>query len=279
MNRFISLVFVVLAPALVSAKTFTNENYGYTIDIDDGYQLSRNDSATYFRSKDNDVVVVIRNWPGLDQATAKDYLQYGYQDERFAIVADGQLEEMVLEEGKGFLIGIKGVVDRRPMKGLAAAYVGNGGQGLVLIVSGPENSWDQLSPAARKTAASITFIDFKPGPDLREWHQMLAGSRLSFRGDIDEDRRVSEDLNLCSDSSFRHRISTSSIRDSGPGSAIDHSTKSRYGRWRVVDDGGAILLLLHYDGGRDESGVIEYVDGRIHIDGRRYERLRKSSCR
>ena len=280
MNKQLTgLVLVLLAPALVWAKTFTNEDYGYTIDIDDRYELGRNDSATHFRSKDHEAVIIIRNWPGVDAETLKDYLHYGYQDARIAITADGQLEEISLDQGKGYVIDIKGVIDRRPMKGLAGGFVGNGGQGLVVVVSGPEQSWDQLVSAARQMTASVKFIDFKPGPDVRDWHQMLAGSRLSFRGEVNQDRRVRDDLNLCGDSSFRHRISSSAIRDSDSGSTIGHSAKTRSGRWRVVEEEGVTRLLLHYSDGRDESAVIEFTEGRIYIDGRHYHRLRKGGCR
>ena len=92
--RFIVALLVLFVPVVVSAQTFTNSEYGYSIEVDDSFQLTRNNDATYFRSKDNKSVVIIKNWPGLDEDTAKDYLQQGYQDERIAIIAVNEPEEV-----------------------------------------------------------------------------------------------------------------------------------------------------------------------------------------
>ena len=278
-NKCFTLIFVLFAPALVSAETFTNDEFGYTIDIDDSYQLGRNDDATYFRSKQNDSVIIIRNWPGLDEDTAKNYLTQGYQDARMAMVPAGELEETAVDDGKGFLVDIKGIVERRPIKGIAGGFVGNKGQGMVVVFSGPEEGWDKLAPLVKQSAASIKFIDFKPGPDARDWYYILSGSRLSFRGKVDDDRRVREDLNLCRDGRFLHRISSSAIQDSALGSSFGHSAKSRSGVWEVIVEDGTSKLHLHYNDGRNESAVIEDRSRRIFIDDRPYSRLRKNSCR
>ncbi len=278
-SRVLWLVPVLLAPAAAPAETFTSSEFGYSIDIDDSYRLTRDDGATYFRSQQDSGLVVIRNWPGLDAETAKSYLQEGYQDARLAIVPDGGVEELAVDDGKGFLVSIKGVAEREAIRGLAAGLVGDKGQGMIVVFSGSDADWDRLAPVARRSVESVKFIEFRTTPAASDWNHMLAGTRLSFRGNVDEDRRVREDLNLCGDGRFRHRIASSAIRDSDTGSSIGHSAKTRSGVWRVVEDDGTNRLLLLYDDGRKESGVIEKRDGALYIDGRNYMRSRKSSCR
>ena len=61
MNRIIKLLLLMFVPAVCSAQIFTNDKYGYSIDIDDSLEMTRNDAMTYFRSRDNDNVVIIKN--------------------------------------------------------------------------------------------------------------------------------------------------------------------------------------------------------------------------
>ena len=75
MNRISALLLLLFVPAVCSALTFTNDKYGYSIDIDDSLEMTRNDDTTYFRSKDNDNVVIIKNRSDLDEASAREYLQ------------------------------------------------------------------------------------------------------------------------------------------------------------------------------------------------------------
>jgi hypothetical protein len=278
-KQLLCLFLVLSAPAIISAKTFTNNEFGYSIEIDDGYQLRRNDGASYFRSEQDGGHVVIRNWPGLDLETARSYLQEGYQDARLAVVPDGEVKEMAVGEGKGYLVNIKGIAERRPIRGVAGAFVGDKGQGMIVVFTGPEEDWDKLATAAESVAASVKFVESKSAPLSPDWYRMLAGTRLSFRGKVGDDRNVREYLNLCADGYFLHRISSSAVRDSESGSSIGHSRKTRSGVWRVVDEDETDRLMLQYNDGRDVSGVIESRDGKIYIDGRHYTRLRKNSCR
>jgi L-asparaginase/Glu-tRNA(Gln) amidotransferase subunit D len=73
----LTALLLLFVPLSVSAQTFTNDEYGYSVEIDDSFQLTQNNHATYFRSDDNDSVVIIKNWPGLDDDAARDYLQQG----------------------------------------------------------------------------------------------------------------------------------------------------------------------------------------------------------
>ena len=278
-KQFITLIPVLLAPVVVSAATFTNDRFGYTIDVDDSFQLGRNDDSTFFRSKENEGVIIIRNWPGLDEEVARNYLQQGYQDARIAIVPAGDLEEVDVADGKGFLVDIEGIIERKLVKGAAGGFVGDKGQGMIVVFSAPEASWDKLAQAVKQTTASIKFIEFKEISDARDLYYTLAGTRLSFRGEVDDDRKVREKLDLCGDGRFHHRISSSAIRDADSGSAFGHSAKSRSGDWRVVADGDVARLLLEYTDGRSESAVIEDRNGRIYIDGRLYKTRRSSRCR
>jgi len=274
----LTALFLLFVPVVTSAQTFTNDEYGYSIEVDDSYQLTRNNDVTYFRSKDNDSVIIIKNWPGLDDDTAKDYLQQGYQDEHIAVVSVSEPEEINVGNGKGLLVNTQGIIERKLMKGVAAGYVGDNGQGIVVLVSGSNDDWDTLAPVAQQTTTSVKFIDYKAGPDARDWYYMLAGARLSLRG-TSNDKSRREDLDLCSDGGFLHRLSSSAMKESDSGAAFGYSTKSRTGTWEVVDDDGKSRLLLLYSDGRRESAIIEGKSGQIYLDGQRYYMLRKNSCR
>jgi hypothetical protein len=276
--RFIVALIVLFVPVVSSAQTFTNSEYGYSIEVDDSFQLTRNNDATYFSSKDNKSVVIIKNWPGLDEDTAKDYLQQGYQDERIAIVAVNEPEEVNIDNGKALLVDVQGIIERKAMKGIAGSFVGGDGQGMVLVVSGPSEDWDILAPAAREIATSIKFVEFSPGPDARDWHYMLAGTRLSLRGSVDDMSRK-EDIYFCSDGEFRHRLARSVGQESDTVSTFGFSARTRSGSWGIVDDAGKSRLLLHYNNGREESAIIEDRNGQTFLDGQRFYMMRNNRCR
>lgn len=269
------LLFVSIVAA---AQTFTNDDYGYSIEVDDGYQLIQNNGTAYFRSKENDSLVIIKNRPGLEEAMAKDYLRQGFQDERMAFVSVSEPVEINAVNGKGFLVDIEGIIERKQIQGVAGSYIGNDGQGIVLLVSAAREDWDQLASEAQEITASIKFVEGATGPATPDWYRVLAGSRLSLR-DTSDGKSRREDLNLCSDGGFLHRMSTSAMKDSDSGSAMGYSTKTRSGVWRVVDDNGKSRLLLLYNDGRQESAIIVSRSGQIFLDGRRYSRFRKNNCR
>ncbi len=277
-NSFIILLLLFFVPSVSSAQTFSNDEFGYTIEIDDSYQLTRNDQVTYFRSKDNDSVVIIKNWPGLDEDTAKDYLQQGYQDEYIAMVSVSEPEEINVENGKAVLVDTQGVIQRKLMKGLAGGFIGDKGQGIVLLVSASSEDWDKLAPVAQKTASSVKFIDFKTGPDAHDWHYMLAGTRLSLRGSS-VDRSQREDIYFCGDGSFRHRMSSTAMKESDSGSSFGYSGKTRSGSWTVVDDDGKSRLMMRYSNGREESAIIEDRSGQTFLDDQRFYMMRNNRCR
>jgi len=277
-NSFLTLLLLFLVPSVSSAQTFSNDEFGYSIEIDDSYQLTRNDQVTYFRSKDNDSVVIIKNWPGLDEDTAKDYLQQGYQDEHVAMVSVSEPEEINVENGKAVLVDTQGVIERKLMKGVAGGFIGDKGQGIVLLVSASSEDWDKLAPVAQKTAKSIKFIDFKAGPDARDWYYMLAGTRLSLRGSSD-DRSQREDIYFCGDGSFRHRMSSTATKESDSGSSFGYSGKTRSGSWTVADEDGKSRLMMRYSNGREESAIIEDRSGQTFLDDQRFYMMRNNRCR
>lgn len=277
-NSFLTLLFLLIAPALSSAQVFTNDEFGYSIEIDDSFQLTRNDHATYFRSEDNDRLIVIKNWPGLDETTAKDYLQNGYQNRRIAIVPVGELKDISVGDGKGFLMDTQGVIERKLMKGIAGGFIGDNGQGIVVVISGASEDWGELAPMAQKTAESIKFIDIKAGPDAHDWYYMLSGTRLSLRGKS-SDRSQREDIYFCGDGSFRHRMSSSAMKEFDSGSTFGFSGRTRSGSWKVVDDDGNSRLILLYNDGREKSAIIEDRSGQTFLDDQRFYMMRNNRCR
>jgi hypothetical protein len=260
------------------AQAYTDDELGFSVDIDESYQLSRQYDVARFKSADSDNVVIIKNWPGLTPEMARDYLLSGYQNDVLAIVASGDVNKQQAENGTGLRVDVMGVFQRKLVKGLAAAYIGDDGQGIVLLAVAAEPEWTQFESEANKIAASVVFKQPSTGPDARDWYYMLAGKSLSFRGESSDTRRR-EVLNLCSDNGFTHRLATSSMEDLDTGSSFGFSSKSKSGYWEVVDVDGGSVLVLHYGDGSEESALIEDKDGRFYLDGRRYAITRSHHCR
>ena len=277
-NSFITLLLFLCVPFASLAQTFSNDEYGYTIEIDDSYQLTRNDHVTYFRSKDNDSVIIMKNWPGLDVDAARDYLLQGYQDEHMAIVSVSEPEEINLDKGKAVLVEVEGVIERKLMKGIAGGFVGDNGQGVVVLVSASGENRDKLAAAAQQAARSVKFIDFKAGPDVHDWYYMLSGTRLSLRG-TSKDRSQREDIYFCADGSFRHRMSSSTMKELDSGSTFGFSGKTRSGSWKVVDDDGNSRLMMRYSNGREKSAIIEDRSGQTFLDDQRFYMMKNNRCR
>ncbi|NNL07034.1 MAG: hypothetical protein HKO86_04855 [Gammaproteobacteria bacterium] len=277
-NSFIVLLVLVFTASASWAETFTNEDYGYTIEVDDSFEMVRNDHATYFRSKENDAVIIIRNWPGLDEDTARNYLQHGYQDKYVAITPAGELKAIEVSEGKGLLADAQAIVERELMKGVVGGLVGNQGQGMIVVIMVASENWEKLEPVAQETAASVKFIDYRTGPDARDWYYMLAGARLSLRG-TSSDRSKREDIYFCSDGSFKHRMSSTAIREHDSGASVGFSGRTRSGSWEVVDDEGNSRLVMQYADGREKSAIIEDREGQTLLDGQRFYMMRNSRCR
>jgi hypothetical protein len=271
---FMAFIYTVAS----TAHAYTDDDLGYSIDIDNGYQVNRMYGTTMFESNDSDNVVIIKNWPGLTRDMAGEYLVNGYQNETMAIVATGDIEQQKVENGSGLLVDVLGIFERKLRRGLAAGFIGDNGQGMVVLVSAPDEDWDAFESEAKKIAASVRFIEPLAGPDAHDWYLMLAGTRLSLRFASNDERRR-EDLYFCSDGSFVHRLSTSAMKDSESGAAFGFSTETGSGSWKVVDgDGDSRLMLLYSDGG-EESAIIEDRDGRAYLDGRRYTIMRNNRCR
>ena len=269
------MAFIMMVVA--RAHAYTDDELGISIDIDENYQVSRQYDVTRFTSADSDNVVIIRNWPDLTQEMAGDYLLSGYQDGVIAVVATGDVTEQQVENGTGLLVDVTGIFQRKLMKGLAAAFIGNDGQGIVMLAVAADREWDKFKSEAERIASSVVFKQPSAGPDARDWYYMLAGKSFSFRGESSDTKRR-EVLHLCSDSGFKHRLATSSIEDSDTGSAFGFSSKSKSGYWEVVEVDGGSRLVLHYGDGSKESAVIEDRGGRFFLDGRRYIIERSQYC-
>jgi hypothetical protein len=274
---------LLLLPALLfsassMAKTFVNEDFGYTIEVDDAYQLIRNDDVTLFSNETGNSLIAIKNWPGLTEEAARDYLQHGYQDEKVAIVTTGDVEDVTLEKGKGLLADVQGIVERKLIKGITGGFVGDDGQGLVVLFSGPAAEWGKLAAMAKQATTSIRFVAYDASMSAIDWFHMLAGTRLSLRGTSSDNSRR-EDLYFCSDGSFKHRVQRSSSQQFDTGSAFGFAAKSKSGLWTVVDDNGASRLMLRYSDGREESALLEDRNGRTFLDGQRYYMMRNHRCR
>jgi hypothetical protein len=279
MNRnSLLLLLALLFSASSMAKSFINKDYGYTIEVDDSYQLVRNDDVTYFSDEAGNSLIAVKNWPGLTEEVARDYIQHGYQDEKLAIVASGDAEELTVEKGKGLLVEVEGVYDRQLIKGITAGFIGDDGQGLIVLFSGPAAEWDKLAATAKQTATSVKFVDYDASASAIDWFHLLAGTRLSLRGTSNDSSRR-EDLYFCSDGSFKHRIQRSSSQQFDTGSTFGFAAKSKSGLWTVVDEDGASRLMLRYSDGREESALLEDRNGRTYLDGQRYHMMRNHRCR
>ena len=272
------LILLSAVPLVLSAQTHTNEQYGYSIELDDRYQLAMDTDVSFFRS-DNSGVVIIRSWPDLSEEIARDYLERGYQDEKVALVIAGKPVPVSVENGKGLQVDIDGIVERKRIKGVAGSYYGDAGQGLLVLVAAELQDWDQVSKEAETMLASIKLGETIERFTARDWWFMLANTQL-VRRDTTNGELLHEDLEFCGDGVFYHSAVYTSNEIDGSGSFMDFSRKQKSGRWYVTDDeANKVVLALHYRNGREDHKTIEDRMGRTYLDGQRYFILRNDRCR
>lgn len=120
---------------------------------------------------------------------------------------------------------------------------------------------------------------------LREWLQHLRGMRLTYMNSYDSgggsggysDRWEAD---LCSDGTFFYS-SSSSLTVNVPGaSAYQGGNRATRGIWRIVEQGGQVVLRYQMEGSEPEQGLLQYQEGTTYLGGNRvFVTADNASCR
>jgi hypothetical protein len=113
-------------------------------------------------------------------------------------------------------------------------------------------------------------------PEIREWLDYFRGKRLTYMESYSSnDARGSGgysntwEADLCSDGTFFYRSSSSLSLDTGGATASRHGSGGAPGIWRIVQQGGQIILQYQLEGSAPESALLSYNQNRTYVGNQR----------
>jgi len=271
-------LILLLAPLLVSAKTYTSPELGFSIRIDEVFSQPTEDGEMYvFTAAGGRDRIIIQNWPGLTVEAVREAGRAGYRDDGVDLRPRGAAREHQPAQGWGLSLPVSGVIDRQKVEGMLGGFVGEQGQGfIILIASSPEN-WPRLRAKARPLFDSIAFVEYRGGVEVEKWQQYLQGKRLAYRSTYDGGSSR-EDYYLCSDGRFLQSGGTYDFATAPGVSVFGQSGKRGAGNWRVQAVEGEAYLVFTYDDGREESARLEDKGGKTLLNGSRYYVVENDQC-
>lgn len=271
-------VFVLAAPLHARAEAKVCEGNGYRFEIGDGFEVQRkNDEICTYRSGE-DAIIMLKDWPGLNRAMIENIVDHGFQTGSVALEKHGELHQLSTAGGTGYLANVAGSFQGRAIEGIAGGFVGEGGQGVAVLISSLSDKWSEYEKQANAVIESIEFTRVSPQAGARQWQQVLSGSGLSYR-DVSENGDTQENYYFCSDGRF-HSSTRHSEHAGGDGNTMYGFSNSRdSGEWDVLTVQGATQLVLYYNNGREKRANIEDRDGETWIDNTRYHVIENRRCR
>jgi hypothetical protein len=278
LQHLVAVLLITLSP-LSPAQTYSNPGLGFSITIDDYFsQQSQEGSVYYFTSEDNASTVIIKNWPGLSIEEVRQAGKLGYQDEGIALTASGVPTETPMKKGWGLTVDVDGFIEQARVKGILGGFVGNKGQGFIILVAATPESWPQIKPRSQAIFNSIGFIRFSGGQDVTRWRQYLTGMRLAYRS-THGGGSSREDYYLCSDGSFMQSGGTSNYSAGGGVSVYGQASNRGAGHWQIQTINGKAHIIFNYHGGARETALLEDDNGKTLLNGSRYFVVENDRCR
>lgn len=272
-------ILLITLSSFCLAKTNDNPDFGFSITVDDYFsQQSQVGRFYYFRSADNSSTITIKNWPGLSIEKVRQIGNLGYQDEGVTLTTSAKPREIQLKQGMGLTVDVDGFIEQSRVKGVLGAYVGDNGQGFIILLAATPEAWPQIKSRVDTILNSIDFISYNSGQDIGKWKQYLTGMRLTYRSTYGG-RSSREDYYLCSDGSFQQSGGTSNY-SAGGGISVYGQTKNRNtGKWRIEPIHGKAHIIFKYHGGAVETVLLEDRNGKTLLNGLRYFIVKNDRCR
>jgi hypothetical protein len=203
--------------------------------------------------------------------------------------------EIYAVQAQGDLSGIQGIIQAPDGNYQLAAQAQ--GDGLVVVSGGVQynlrrqtntadrsSGFGQTAPGAAAQAGAggagqtSTGRALAPGftedhPQVREWVQFLAGSKLtrmeSYSSGSAGGYSARTDVYLCSDRSFALRDESSVSVDVGGAFGNSGGVGGGQGRWYVITNGQVIGLILEFNSGEAQEFRMDYQNQETYANGER----------
>ena len=280
-NKSKAIVVTILLSVLslpVSAKTYSDPNLGFRITIDDYFsQFSQQGELYYFVSADNTDMIIIQNWPGLRVDEVREASRTGYQAEGVALTSQGSPKEHPVTKGWGLTVPVNGFIEQTNVNGILGGYVGNEGQGFIILLASSPEKWPKLESRSAAVFDSIAFTRYSGGADAAKWKKYFQGKRLAYRSTYDGGSSR-EDYYLCSDGSFLRSAGSTDFASAPGVSVFGQSGNRGAGRWRIQAIDDQPNIIFDYHNGNSESYRLEDKKGRTLLNGSRYFVVENDQC-
>lgn len=272
------LIMLLAASSAVMARSYSDPNLGFSIRIDDSFsQLSEDGNVFYFTTPDNSATVIVKNWPGLSVEAVRAAGGSGYQDEGLLLSTTAAPSEKQLTGGWGLSVAVEGKLERHNIRGRLGGFVGEQGQGFIILVAALPDKWPGYQARARAIFDSIRFIEYSGGAGVAKWKNYLTGMRLAYRSTY-SGGSSSEDYYLCSDGSFLQSGSSSDFAGAAGVSVFGQSSNRGSGNWTIQAIDGEAHIVFRYHDGSQSNARLEDRDGKTLLNGSRYFVVNNDQC-
>ncbi len=270
---------MMVLPACVCATVFTGQKLGFSLRIDEHFVLAEQDGGLYvFVANGGQDRIIIQNRPGLSIEAVREAGREGYVDEEgVALTTQGATTEHRPKGGWGLTVPASGRIDWQQVQGMLGGFVGEQGQGFIILIASSPESWPQLRARARPLFDSIVFVRYRGSAHVEKWRRYLKGKRLAYRSTYDGGSSR-EDYYLCSDGRFLQSGGTYDFATAPGISVFGQSNRHGLGSWDVQEMEGDSHLVFEYDSGQRESARLEEKDGRTMLNGSRYYVVENDQC-
>jgi len=274
----LTLLLFIFSP-LCSSQTYNNTELGVSITIDDYFsQKSQEDNIYYFTSADNAATVIIKNRPGLSIEEVRKTGELGFQDDGVALIAQSKAEEKSVKKGWGMTVDVDGFIDQSKVKGILGGYVGDKGQGFIILLAATPETWPEIKSYSDSLFNSIAFIKYSADKSVNKWRKYLSGKRLAYRS-THGGGSTREDYYLCSNGSLLQSGGSSNYSAGGGVSVYGQANNRNTGRWHIQTINRKPHIIFNYGGGSSETALLEDKDGKTLLNGSRYFVVENDRCR
>ncbi len=278
-KRIGATVILLCLSLLAEARTYSSPELGFSIHIDETFspRPTEDDGLYVFDSADGRGRITILNRPGLSMEAVRESAIEGYRDEDVELTARGAATECRPDNGWGMTVPVSGIVGQQSVVGILGGFVGDQGQGFLVLIAASPGDWPRLRPRAEPLFASIAFGRYTGGAEAARWRRYLQGKRLAYRSTYDGGSSR-EDYYLCSDGRFLRSRGTHDFADAPGVSVFGQSQRRGAGGWRIQSIEGETYLIFEYDDGRRENARLEDRNGKTLLNGSRYYVVESDQC-
>jgi len=254
-------------------KEIVYKNLGFQFSIPDEWEGKETEAAYLLTSPVEHGFVTISTLPFTNMVELKKQLTSGINRGNGFFLAPADQIEVI---GENLLQGkFSGMINYAPT--IAYIIVKSGMQEqmiMIMAADSKENYSYRYELFANELSESFKFFNPQMPSIVDEYKSMLNDTKLTFvesedlsDSDISMGHKEKTTIDLCSQGYFNFY----NFRSDGMASAFSTNKNKGAGQWDVIkDDGGNIVLQLKYYDGEVSYYSIEYINGKIYLDGDQY---------